>query len=407
MSIESRNIPIRTVGDMLTFIEFEFKYGTPGKYVPMTFIGKGGIGKSSIVKQLTHKLAEELNCDVGYKDIRLVNFDAVDLKGVPVPDIETKTTQWLVNNVYPDEKRDGKRGILVLDEITSANEQTQTGVYQLLAERKLNNYDFPEGWMIVCLGNGEEDGGTYNQLTPNFVNRGLICYVESDKKEWLKWARNAGIHELILAYVAWEGSTLHGFDPSIIGLDGTCFPSPRTYTLASGYLNYPITSKDPKDPIPAVVADLIKCTIGEAEGSKFLAFADLRKSLVNIDDILKGEASTIDMQDDKADQYISLAIEGLITRMRDIGKNFNNAKGNKSKQEKIATDSIDTFANIITWLMNLDYRDYVIRFISACLSDEVINSLFIYLLWEADFDKRCPEIRELLSEIDDKPKEVV
>lgn len=401
---EFSNVAKRTTGDMLKIIKTEFLYGEPGQYKPMLFIGKGGIGKSAGVRGLINSLSEETGQPVGYKDIRLTNFDPVDLKGVPVPDMETKTTLWLVNNCYPDADRDGERGILVLDEITSATEQTQTAVYQLLAERELNGYKFPDGWMIVCLGNGEEDGGTYNQLTANFGNRCQVCYIESDKEDWLKWARGAGVHELVLAYVSWENSTLHGYNPSLVGLDNVVFPSPRAYTRVSQLLNYKICGlKDKTDKIPKIIRDMIVDTIGLTEGNKFLAFVDARESLIDIDEIFNGKAQPISAYGTKdLDKLMSLSIEGIISKTEKLCEEYEKAKG-AAKTKKLQKLQ-GTLKNIIEWLRTTPISEYAVRYLTAILGDtkkigesRTVSDVMYDVLWFGDFSKICPAFEEYVG----------
>lgn len=397
------NIPTRTTEQMLEYVKLEFLHGEPGSYLPMIFIGKGGIGKSQAIYDLCKgALTKELGREVGYKDLRLGNFDATDLKGIPIPDKDALKTEWLVNNCYPDEAVDGDRGILVLDEVTSCEEQTQTGVYQLLAERQLNNYKFPDGWMIVCLGNGPEDGGTFNQLTPNFVNRCMLCEVECDKQDWLKWARTHGIHELVLAYVNWEGSTLHGYNPEITGLDGTIFPSPRIYEKVSDRLKYDFVmksmEKDPTAGIPQIIQDMIVNLLGNTEGSKFIAFAETRKTLIDLDKVLDGTAPPYDLKTEDADKYMSLACEGLVTRLTKLQKGHIDYEGAK-KDNALKKDTQDVI-NTIKWLHSVDRVDYMIRFLSAYLQVPELLGYGNEIIFQENFQEMCPEFKVFMTTVD-------
>ena len=144
------NLPTVTVEQFTTIIERQFNEGNKR---PIFGLGKGGIGKTESIADLTKRLG------IGYIDIRLLMYSEVDLKGIPYPNDSHTATIWLQNDILPREDRDGAKGILVLDEITSVARSVRTAAYQLLNERRLGEYVMPEGWMIVCLGNGEEDGG--------------------------------------------------------------------------------------------------------------------------------------------------------------------------------------------------------------------------------------------------------
>ena len=43
-------------------------------------------------------------------------------------------------------------GILFLDELTSAPQMTQAGCYQLVLDRKLGEYQLPDGWVVIAAG---------------------------------------------------------------------------------------------------------------------------------------------------------------------------------------------------------------------------------------------------------------
>ena len=58
--------------------------------------------------------------------------------------------------------------------------------------------------MIICLGNGEEDGGDYQGMEGNFANRCSVFNVIPNVESWKLWAMKNGINELVTAYVSWR-----------------------------------------------------------------------------------------------------------------------------------------------------------------------------------------------------------
>src|ERR1700735_5889368 len=100
--------------------------------------GACGVGKSQIVAQVA--------CDLGWQflDIRAVQLDPVYLRGLPR--ISEDQTEWVPPKFLPIT---GK-GILFLDELTSAPQMTQAGCYQLALDRKLGVYVLPDGWVIIA-----------------------------------------------------------------------------------------------------------------------------------------------------------------------------------------------------------------------------------------------------------------
>lgn len=184
------NLPAVTVKQFTEIVEQQFKEGIMR---PIFGLGKGGIGKTESIKDLADQLG------IGYIDIRLLMYSEVDLKGIPYPNTDHTFTVWLQNNILPRVERDGERGILVLDEITSVSRSVRTAAYQLLNERRLGEYVLPAGWMVVCLGNGEEDGGDFQGMEGNFANRCSIFNVSPNLDAWKDWAYKTGINYLVLA----------------------------------------------------------------------------------------------------------------------------------------------------------------------------------------------------------------
>ena len=146
---------IRDFGECIEFnIEHNIKHAILG-------LGAPGIGKSQIVQQIGDKH--------GFKviDIRLSQMSEVEIGGLIYPNEDKTKTRWLTPEILPDEKRDGKNTILLLDELTSCSKRVQVAAYQLILDRRIGEYRLPEGTFIVALGNREEDDG---------VNMGLFNY---------------------------------------------------------------------------------------------------------------------------------------------------------------------------------------------------------------------------------------
>ena len=110
---------------------YEALHALIGERVPLHIWGACGVGKSQIVSQVASDL------DYEFLDVRAVQLDPVDLRGLPR--IAADQTEWVPPKFLP---HDGK-GILFLDELTSAPQMTQAGCYQLVLDRKLGEYCCP------------------------------------------------------------------------------------------------------------------------------------------------------------------------------------------------------------------------------------------------------------------------
>lgn len=269
----SNNLPSITVSDFCKIVKMQFE---EKNFRPIFGLGKGGIGKTESIMDLAQK---ELK--IGYIDVRLLLYSETDLKGIPYPNAEHTKTIWLQNDILPNEERDGKEGILVFDEITSCTRSVRTAAYQLLNERRLGEYVLPEGWMIVCLGNGEEDGGDYNGMEGNFVNRCSVFNVIPDLDSWKDWALANGTNELVIGYINFKPSDLHSFEPD--SLTEMLFASPRSWKAVSDIMNrYGFNEND------RILEARIVANLGQRVGQQFLAFCKYKKDTVDPMEIISG-----------------------------------------------------------------------------------------------------------------------
>src|SRR5262245_18674290 len=120
--------------------------------------GAPGIGKSAIV----HQMAAMRRCKV--IDLRLNIREPVDLRGIPVPNAKTRTTDWLTPSELPQVERDGATGILFLDEVNTASAQMMAVAMQLVLDRKVGDYVLPKGWVVVAAGNRTSDRASAQRM---------------------------------------------------------------------------------------------------------------------------------------------------------------------------------------------------------------------------------------------------
>ena len=171
-------------------------------YEPMIGIGKSGIGKTMGIHELTQQLG------IGFCELRLVTMTEIDILGIPKEDANGRTT-YAANSLLPDAKRDGERGILVLDEITSAQSTVRAAAYQLLdSKRALGEYKLPERWKVVALGNGIDDGGVFQGMEAAFLSRATCYRIEPNADVWVKWAISHDINSSVIAYIRWRPENL-------------------------------------------------------------------------------------------------------------------------------------------------------------------------------------------------------
>lgn len=230
------------------------------RHRPIFGWGKPGVGKTSVVRQVADAAG------VAFVDVRLGQLAPTDLRGIPVVDHENGSTRWYRPEFLPT----AGEGILVLDEFNQAPPTMQGIAQQLLLARRLGEYQVPDGWMIMALGNRREDKASVYDMPSQVENRFKHYLVEESLDDWRAWATDAGVHPTIVAFLLYRPNLLHAFDPT-----GRAWPSPRTWEYASE--NH------------AVGQSIVAC-IGEAAAVEFYAFAETFEDIPNVDAILLGRS---------------------------------------------------------------------------------------------------------------------
>ena len=87
--MSTNNLPSVTVETFTKIIEMQFQ---ERNFRPIFGLGKGGIGKTESIYDLTKKLG------IGYVDVRLLLYSETDLKGIPYPNENHTKTVWKKKN---------------------------------------------------------------------------------------------------------------------------------------------------------------------------------------------------------------------------------------------------------------------------------------------------------------------
>jgi MoxR-like ATPase len=243
-----------------------------GERVPLHIWGACGVGKSQIVAQV----ADDINYE--FLDVRAVQLDPIDLRGLPR--IAGDSTEWVAPKFLPTTGR----GILFLDELTSAPQMTQAGCYQLVLDRRLGEYVLPDGWVVIAAGNPASERGVHFSMPRPLRNRFVHLHLEADLNDWCRWAVQAKVRPEVIAFLRFKPALLHDGDATS---DQNAWPTPRSWEMTSTVLNgishrRASLSTDGGE----VEAQLLEGTIGPAATAEFLGFLRLFRQLPSIDEIL-------------------------------------------------------------------------------------------------------------------------
>ena len=261
--------------------------------LPVFIWGAPGIGKSSIVKKIAN------DKDLEFIDLRLSLLDPTDLKGIPFFNAETKEGVWAKPSFLPS--LEGSKGILFLDEINTAPPAVQASAYQLILDRRVGEYELPEGWSIVAAGNRETDRGVVYKMPPPLANRFVHFEMEVDFIDWKNWAYAVKIESSIIAYLAYDKSMLFTFDPRS---NEKSFATPRSWEYVDSIIKSGIESE--------LILDSISGAVGRESAIGYLSFKKVMKDLPDLNNILDGSLTTLEEEDSKV--MMALAI-GLVNAL--------------------------------------------------------------------------------------------
>jgi len=215
--------------------------------------GKHGIGKSQIVRQLFEEMGYEVI------DLRLGQLEVGDLIGMPAqeyycPNCETKygfqarfaycpqceqkgegkipilgRTVWLPPSWFPQQ---GEKRCIFFDEFNRGRLDVQQAAFQIVLDRRIHTHKIPDNCVLICACNPpSSDAGTgqeYNveEIDPALLDRFVHIKFTLTNQNWLKWARDYGVMQEIIDFIATEEKFL-GNEAIDIPIDVT--PSPRSY----------------------------------------------------------------------------------------------------------------------------------------------------------------------------------
>lgn len=176
--------------------------------------GPTGIGKSSIVKQLSKELKYKLI------DIRLSQREAVDILGMPYT-AKTKIGDKDMDalNHHPPEwflraLMEGNT-ILFLDELNRARPEVLQAVFELALDRRLNGYTLPDSVLIVSACNPPDSRYDTVDFDDALSARFMHIHVKTNADIWLDWAKSkkegsrANVNSFVTNFIAQNKEALN------------------------------------------------------------------------------------------------------------------------------------------------------------------------------------------------------
>src|SRR4051794_36556196 len=181
-----------------------------------------GVGKSDCVYQAA--AAAQLPC----RSLVGTQIAPEDVSGIP--HIVGERSVFCPPRILLPEKPEPF--CLFLDELPACTPDIQKAFYSLLLERRIGENALPPGTWVVSAGNRLEDRALVRALSSALVNRVFILQVRVDVREWLVWARGAGIRMGIVAFITFMPEALMRPVPA----EPVPFSTPRAWASLSAAL---------------------------------------------------------------------------------------------------------------------------------------------------------------------------
>ena len=289
VSIDMPGIPTMGVGELVRSLAGLYSgailEGTPLGSLPAPMLwGPPGVGKSQGVRELAEAIEDRTGRSAHVTDVRLLLFNPVDLRGIPVPSEDRTLAVWLKPKIFDLDPSDGIVNVLFLDEVTAAPPTVQAAAYQLVLDRKVGEHELPANTIVIAAGNRASNRSAANNRMPlALANRLLHIDVAADYRSWRPWAVSQGVDPTVIAYLAYRPDALLQFDPA-----GGChaFPSPRSWEMASRVIG--LSGGDVELALPLVAG-----LIGTGAASELATWSRVWSKLPSIDDIFAGRTSKV------------------------------------------------------------------------------------------------------------------
>lgn len=267
--------------------------------------GSPGVGKSNLVSQYANDNGYELT------DLRLSQLDPVDLRGCPKINLEAMLTSWCPPDFLP---QTGK-GIIFLDEITSAAQATQAAAYQLVFDRRLGNYIVPPEWRIIGASNRMTDRAIVNQMATPLRNRFTSIDVDTHSEDWCRWAMRNDIVDEVIGFIRFRPEMLNEFEPRAPGKnedermisvrEARSFATQRSWHALSDQFKVGI----PKE----IEAEMYTGNVGKVASAEFHAYVTNLRNMPNLDVILLNPANARVPEEPSAKYAVSVGLASRST----------------------------------------------------------------------------------------------
>ncbi|MCK5727082.1 MAG: AAA family ATPase [Thiotrichaceae bacterium] len=236
---------------------------------PIFIWGAPGIGKSSLVEQFAF--------EVGLDCVSLLGSQLAPEDIIGVPQIIDGKSRFCPPTMIAREKP----FCLFLDELNACSQEVQKAFYSLINDRRIGEYELPEGSIVIGAGNRAEDAAIVKPMSSALVNRMIHVSLRADSRSWLKWAEKSCLHELVISYIKLRPDHLWSKPPK----HEEPFSTPRSWHMFSDcLLAYPKKELNEK-----AIQQLSSGLLTPRHAQQFIGYYKQHQYAYSINSILKGD----------------------------------------------------------------------------------------------------------------------
>lgn len=289
---------------------------------PLLAWGQPGAGKSAAAKKAVKRMHTPKwkfwKKGAALIDIRLSQYDSVDLRGIPTADGGFTTWNVPVTLPFVGNPRfnpDPEHvNLLVLDELTQAQDPTLAVAYQLVNDRAVGEHVLMDNVRIVAMTNRDGDKGVTRKLPQPLANRFTHVEVVVDVDTFCVYAQEVGLHPMGAAFVQFRKELLNTFivnnpktnEPQVT-LD-KAYATPRSWEKALRYYADPDMSHEDK-------TILMAGAIGNGPAGEFWAYEQAYAQLSQLMPAIAKDPKKAPVPDAMDVRYaVSMAISGSMTK---------------------------------------------------------------------------------------------
>lgn len=261
-------IPLLTIPRAKEAIKLAWKAGQ----IPC-LVGVAGIGKSQVLDQCRQELAREDGQEWGYWAFYSPLLPPEKILGLPFRSLDNPdTVQTLVDSELWDAVHGHENGLLVIDEINRADDDTIKAIFVLLSERRTGTFQIPDSWYLACAMNPAGEDYKVNDISsdPAMRRRMVFLGLQVDVKAWVDYALGAEYSQSVINFVTANPDMLLDEKTRDAGRQ---YANPAGWEKVSKYLEAAGDAPDDSNsPWYSTLRHVIGGSIGTAAAGEFVDF---------------------------------------------------------------------------------------------------------------------------------------